>query len=63
MSRTTVIAGKIAMDARNDARLLALELENDALARLAVLKALHAAYTTLVAEWGAAGWLAKDERP
>ena len=60
--RSAVIAGNFAAAARNEARAMTLELDNEALARLAVAKAMTAALRTICDEWGARGWLPVGDR-
>jgi len=62
MHRGDIIRGNLSALARNEARALTLEIENEALARLAVVKAMTAALRTIVDEWGARGWLPVGDR-
>jgi len=57
MHRGDIIRGNLSALARNEARALTLEIENEALARSATLDAMRKAMLDLAREWHAMGWL------
>lgn len=57
MHRGDIIRGNLVALARNEAQALALEIENEALARSATLDAMRKAMLEIAREWHAMGWL------
>ena len=57
MHRGDIIRGNLSALARNEARALTLEIENEALARSATLDAMRKAMLDLARERHAMGWL------
>lgn len=57
MHRGDIIRGNLVALARNEAQALALEIENEALARSATLDAMRKAMLEVAREWHAMGWL------